>query len=321
MKLFPVKNSRALTAFTMIEVAICLAIIGVALVGIIGVLPRGMNTQRDNLQETIVSQDANVLMELIRNGSHGPDDLTNYVYAITNSWTSFNASGGTNQGGIIGYSFASVSGATPLSSPGAILLPINSGSNIVSVLSTPEYTDFEGAPIPTLIAGGISNHVVAYVRAMSGLAAEKAPQNNPTMQEDAFAYRVLCVNAPMAMDLPPLYDNTATYNLGDRAYLPGIYPELNYKFSQWVAVSPVGFSGIAPPGTGTNNWARNYFADQLMNSQRELRLKFMWPLLPNANVGNNFQNFRATIGGQLTTNLLNGVLFYFYQPQSFTTTQ
>ena len=67
--------------FTMIEIAICLAIIGVALVGIIGVLPYGMNTQRDNREETVIGQDANMLVELIRNGSHGADDLTNYVYA------------------------------------------------------------------------------------------------------------------------------------------------------------------------------------------------------------------------------------------------
>src|SRR6185295_6427834 len=70
--------------FTMIEIAICLAIIGVALVGIIGVLPYGMNTQRDNREETVIGQDASLLVELIRNGSRGADDLTNYVIAITN---------------------------------------------------------------------------------------------------------------------------------------------------------------------------------------------------------------------------------------------
>ena len=49
-------------AFTMIEIAICLAIIGFALVAIIGVLPLGMNTQRDNREETIINQDATVLL-------------------------------------------------------------------------------------------------------------------------------------------------------------------------------------------------------------------------------------------------------------------
>ena len=48
----------------MVEIAICLAVIGIALVSIIGVLPIGMNTQRDNREETIINQDATVFMEV-----------------------------------------------------------------------------------------------------------------------------------------------------------------------------------------------------------------------------------------------------------------
>src|ERR1035441_7541279 len=85
-------------AFTMVEIAICLAIIGFALVAIIGVLPIGMNTQRDNREETLINQDATVFMEAIRNGSRGLDDLTNYVYAITNNWVYYQ-NGSSNSGG------------------------------------------------------------------------------------------------------------------------------------------------------------------------------------------------------------------------------
>ena len=53
----------------MVEIAICLAVIGFALVAIIGVLPMGMNTQRDNREETIINQDATVFIEAIRNGA------------------------------------------------------------------------------------------------------------------------------------------------------------------------------------------------------------------------------------------------------------
>ena len=70
----------------MVEIAICLAVIGIALVAIIGVLPIGMHTQRDNREETIINQDATVFIEAIRGGARGMDDLTNYVYAITNYW-------------------------------------------------------------------------------------------------------------------------------------------------------------------------------------------------------------------------------------------
>ena len=79
-------DSRRSAAFTLVEIAICLAIIGIALVGIIGALPLGMRTQRDNREQTVINQDATVFMEAIRNGSHGLDDLTNYVFMITNTY-------------------------------------------------------------------------------------------------------------------------------------------------------------------------------------------------------------------------------------------
>ena len=73
----------------MIEIAISLAVIGVALVAIIGVLPIGMNVQKDNREETDIDQDATTFSEAIRGGASSPfgADLTNYVYAITNSQT------------------------------------------------------------------------------------------------------------------------------------------------------------------------------------------------------------------------------------------
>jgi hypothetical protein len=42
--------------------------------------------------------------------------------------------------------------------------------------------------------------VVAYVRSLSGLVAEKPPQDNQIMQDDTFAYRVVCENSPIPMD-------------------------------------------------------------------------------------------------------------------------
>lgn len=55
--------------FTLVEIAICLGIIGIALVAIIGILPRGLHTQKDSRQETIVGQDATMLLEAIRSGA------------------------------------------------------------------------------------------------------------------------------------------------------------------------------------------------------------------------------------------------------------
>ena len=137
------------------------------------------------------------------------------------------------------------------------------------MLGTPEFLS-SGIPISsTFGVAYVSNHVVAYVRAISGLAAEKPPQDNPIMREDSLTYRLLVVNAPIPV-------NTNSPFLG--------------------------------------------FARQLAGNQRELRLTFSWPLLPNGAVGNHGSSpltFRATIAGQLATNYL-GQTLYFYQPQTFT---
>lgn len=56
-------------AFTMVEVALSLAIVAFAMVAIIGVMPMGLNVQKENREETIISQDAAVLIEAIRGGN------------------------------------------------------------------------------------------------------------------------------------------------------------------------------------------------------------------------------------------------------------
>jgi type II secretory pathway pseudopilin PulG len=177
----------------MVEIAISLAVIGIALVAIIGVLPIGMNTQRDNREETIINQDATVFIEAIRGGARGLDDLTNYVYAITNYWGQYNSIGGLVSSNANGYTYLG-SSTTPS-------FPITNGFRIVGLLSTPEFTDSLGNPTNNLFLGGYSNHIVAYVRSISGPAVEKPPQpNDSIIREDSFGYRILCVNAPVAVD-------------------------------------------------------------------------------------------------------------------------
>ena len=187
----------------MIEIALCLAIVGFALVSILLVLPSGMNTQSQTRQETIIGQDASELIEAIRGGAYGMDDLTNYVYAVTNYWTAYKANGAVNTKGTDGYSYtgASING---VSTPA---YAITNGAHIIGLLSTPEYVVPNGQALSTLYnTAYTSNRVVAYVRSLSGLAAEKPPQNNQIMQEGTFTYRVLCVNAPMAVQTNWLFN-------------------------------------------------------------------------------------------------------------------
>lgn len=59
------------SAFTMVEIALCIGIIGFALVAIIGVLPTGLRVQKDNRDDTVLGQDATIFMEAIRGGAQG----------------------------------------------------------------------------------------------------------------------------------------------------------------------------------------------------------------------------------------------------------
>ncbi len=197
----PRRNIRRPQAgFTMIEIAISLAIIGFALVAIIGILPTGLNVQKDNRQETIINQDATIFMNALRNGERGLDELTNYVTAITNYLAFY----GVN--------------SNYISSPApwwytdrAAFLPgmeLTNGARIVGLLSTPKIiltSDNSGQP-----AGFTSNYLVAFVRSISGPASEKSPQTNASVQELALNYRLIVgVNGYHAWDTNvPWFDTT-----------------------------------------------------------------------------------------------------------------
>jgi prepilin-type N-terminal cleavage/methylation domain-containing protein len=293
------------SAFTMVEVAISLAIIGIALVAIIGVLPLGMNVQRDNREATVINQDASVFLEAIRTGSRSLDDLTNYVYAITNTWMKFGPNGVVQNINADGYSFKG-SQITKLTAPP--FFPLTNGLRIIGLLSTPELTDLEFNPTNNLISGGYSNHVVTYVRSISGPAVEKPPQDNQIIQSDAFTYFIYCVNAPVAMNFPPGWQ-AKSYNVGDQVF---------YNSTIWQATATTAPGDIPDSGQVPTPWMHNSYLNQLSGNLHELRLTFLWPVRPNGKLGNGRQTYRALVAGQIMqTNSLNQPL-YFYQSQSFT---
>jgi type II secretory pathway pseudopilin PulG len=261
----------------MVEIAISLAIIGVALVAIVGVLPLGMNVQQENRETTVINQDATIFIEAIRNGARGLDDLTNYVLAVTNFQTEYTYTGPStarlaskpgNPPVVIGYNNPYLTG---LNNANSIL---TNGANIIGLLGTPEFIDFSFNPTNNLLSGGYSNHVVAYVRSISGAAVEKPPQDNDIVRGDSFTYRLYAVNAPVAVD-------TNIFNLS-------AYPN-------------------GPPG----------YARQLAANLHELRLTFLWPQLPNGNTGSGRQTYRALVAGQIQHIPTSTWDLYFYLPQTF----
>ena len=144
----------------MIEIAIALGVIGFALVAIIGILPAGMNAQREAHQDTAIGQDGGFFLEAIRNGGStlGPgtstslDFLTNYVQSITIYNTS----------------------AAP-----RIYSNLNSGQLILGLLTTPEV-------YPASYRNSSLNTVTATIRGLTGAATEQSGFNSPT----AFYYKM-----------------------------------------------------------------------------------------------------------------------------------
>ncbi|HKW29730.1 MAG TPA: prepilin-type N-terminal cleavage/methylation domain-containing protein [Verrucomicrobiae bacterium] len=308
-------HTSRVTGFTMVEIAICLAIIGIALVAIIGVLPAGLNVQKDNREETLIGQDATVFVENIRNGARGLDDLTNYVTAITNTWTYYKQDGTIGGGGVNGYTYANYSIAPsafpyPTASVPLAGAPITNGLNIIGLLSTPEYIDpVTGGPVLYPSGSYISNYVVAYVRSMSGPAVEKPPQDNDIIRSDSFSYKMICQNLPAPVYTPPLW-TAQQYNAGDEVLYNGFF---------WRAAAKTG-SLDTPGEPAPSPWVQDSYPTQLAANLRELRLTFLWPLLPNGTTGNGRHTFRTAVAGQMvkTSDYDNKELLYFFQPQTFT---
>ncbi len=76
---------RHSSAFSLIEVAIALGVISIALIAILGVMPAGLQVQRDNRQDTIINQDGGYLLEAIRGSAENIPDLRDYAEVIDGS--------------------------------------------------------------------------------------------------------------------------------------------------------------------------------------------------------------------------------------------
>jgi hypothetical protein len=87
------KTARTHAGYTMIEIALAIAVIGFALVAIVGVLPSGMQVQKDNREDTIINQDGVFWLEAIRSGATGSVALSSFVDYVVDS------AGHTNQVG------------------------------------------------------------------------------------------------------------------------------------------------------------------------------------------------------------------------------
>lgn len=68
--------------FTMVEIALSIAVVAFAMVAILGVLPTGLQVQKDNREETIINAEGTYLLEAIRSGKDQAGVLSNSVYFL-----------------------------------------------------------------------------------------------------------------------------------------------------------------------------------------------------------------------------------------------
>lgn len=138
-------------AFTMVEIALSLAVVAFALVAIIGVLPTGMTVQKDNREDTLINQEMRYWIEAIKSGARGLNDLTNYVEYIRVEPTNANSQ----------FRLVEVHNTNA---------PYLKAHEIIGLLSIPKV---EGGATNT-----VTNRITARVRAITGPATEQSPLTN-----------------------------------------------------------------------------------------------------------------------------------------------
>jgi hypothetical protein len=255
----------------MVEIALSLAIIAFALVAIIGILPAGLSVQKDNREQTVINLDAAYLMDTIRHGPLGQDNLTNYIVSITQNSYEYqgklaNGLPGLSVPNLTSYTYTSnqtvISNAfTGVSATNSML---TDGFNIVGLLSMPKYIYLVPPAPPPLGLIVWSNTVTAVFRAINGPAVDQG--QSQASRDFAFQYQVTIELAPSA-DSP--------FN----------------ALGNWVNLTAPGYINTS------NLAASDSFSQALQKNSFEMRLTFRWPVLPNGQLGAGRQVFRSSFGG------------------------
>src|SRR5687768_6942390 len=166
------KLGRSARAFTMVEIALSLAVVAFALVAIIGVLPLGMTVQKDNREDTLINQEGRFWLEAIKSGARGLNDITNYVEQIKIEPTN--------------------SSPPPRITIENTRAPYLTGPEIISLLSIPKF-ETDGNNI-------VTNRITARMRTMTGPATEQALYSDTN--QTTFRYQMQVEITP-AFPLPP----------------------------------------------------------------------------------------------------------------------
>ena len=218
-------HHRSLSGFTLTELALCIAVVGIALVAIIGVLPSGLMVQKQNREDTLITEDAKFLMEAIRSGSTGIADLTNYVEEVRWIVQFPNGQMRTNlfQGPL-----------HPNRLPNSRVLW--NTEELIGLLSLPrEQSLVAGIPLPSQLR---TNRVQAIFRSFGSAFTDKPYREmssmtpSPTRLDGAFRYMVTCESRPVATRPPFLTQSGGGGNLQEQILLESSLHEVVLTF-QW----------------------------------------------------------------------------------------
>lgn len=273
--------ARNVAAFTMVELALCIGIVAFAMVAIMGVMPSGLNVQRQNREDTIIDQEGPQWINILRDGQFGWGDLTNYVEYVQIEHTPMGVAGGRQVYRI----------------PGPLVYPppeefIASTADLISLLSIPKYEADTGTVF--------SNRVTAVFRSLAGAQNARVRYSGirPTESQfeeftrDAFRYQLEIELIPVSptptlnMTLPdPDYTNVVTQESIRSGGLLNAY-----------RLDPVNVIDILKSQAQYRS-----DRDALSGTLYDLRLTFRWPLYK---VGDEYQlgagsrTFRTQISGR-----------------------
>lgn len=161
------QRRRGELAFTMVEIALSLAVAAFAMVAIVGILPTGLQVQKDNREETLVNADGAYLLEAIRTGHDRLGRLSNSVYFVSVNFKDGDRETLENEDGGV------------------------DGQRLLGLLSSPR----------SVTGTGVSN-TVAWMRAINSTAIDQDPE----ARDVAFRYQVITEITPY-LGYPPSLTN------------------------------------------------------------------------------------------------------------------
>jgi len=273
----------------MIEIAISLAIVAVAMVAILGILPTGLTVQKENREDTIIDQEAEYYMNIIRNSGMGAGPLFMGRHVDLISITETNHATG-----------ASIRRLFSERNTTGLGYAWDSRQVIRKLLSTPSWDLGQFDQVPDAIFSPDSGVVIESENVVR--AVIKAITGNAT--DFAAAYDDLAFRYEMQVSLHPVLTPALFSGYGLDAGPSTVYDNL----------SKAGIPGqgelLRQAALGSNLW--------------EVELTMRWPVtLVNENqgiyaVGNNKRSFRTYVAGSVVEDPRNRTLFQLNRGQ-FTT--